>query len=97
MEAYAKEQGLFLTPDAPDPVYSDTLSLDLAKVTPSMAGPKRPQDRIELADVKENFLTSLGTSPKSAKLAVNGHHEKFTMARLSLRPLPVAPTHQTLP
>jgi aconitate hydratase len=75
VEAYAKEQGLFLTPDSPDPVYTDTLSLDLAKVTPSMAGPKRPQDRIELAGVKENFLTALGTSPKSARLAVNSHHE----------------------
>ena len=77
VEAYSKEQGLFLTPDAPDPVYSDTLSLDLSKVTPSMAGPKRPQDRIELADVKNNFLTSLGTAPKSAELSVNSHKEKL--------------------
>ena len=75
VEAYSKEQGLFLMPDSADPVYSDSLSLDLSKVTPSMAGPKRPQDRIELHDVKENFLTALGTSPKSAKLAVNGHKE----------------------
>ncbi len=75
VEAYSKEQGLFLTADSPDPVYSDTLSLDLSKVTPSMAGPKRPQDRIELADVKNNFLTSLGGSPRSAKLAMNGHKE----------------------
>src|SRR3982751_2368212 len=59
VEAYAKEQGLFLTPDSPDPVYTDTLSLDLSKVVPSLAGPRRPQDRIELHDVRSNFLSSL--------------------------------------
>ncbi len=77
VEAYAKEQGLFLTPDSDDPAYSDTLSLDLSKVCPSLAGPKRPQDRIDLPDVKENFLSSLAGSPKSADLPVNGHKEKI--------------------
>ncbi len=77
VEAYTKEQGLFLTPDAPDPVYSDTLSLDLSKVSASLAGPRRPQDRIELSDVKESFLTSLGHSQKSHTLAVDGHKEKI--------------------
>jgi aconitate hydratase len=77
VEAYAKEQGLFLTQESDDPVYSDTLSLDLSKVCPSVAGPKRPQDRIELPNVKENFLSSLGGSPKSADLRVNGHKEKM--------------------
>src|ERR1051325_9596670 len=47
VEAYTKEQGLFRTDATPDPVYSSTLSLDLADVVPSMAGPKRPQDRVE--------------------------------------------------
>ena len=75
VEAYAKEQNLFLTADAADPVYSDTLSLDLSKVTPSLAGPRRPQDRVELPDVKENFLTSLGHTPNSAAVAVNSHQE----------------------
>ena len=75
VEAYAKEQGLFLLADSPDPIYSDSLSLDLSTVTPSMAGPKRPQDRIELANVKDNFITSLGASPRKAKLAVNSHFE----------------------
>ena len=69
MEAYAKEQGLFrVNANSPDPVYSDTLELDLATVVPSLAGPKRPQDRINLPDVKQNFLTSLGAAPKSAQL-----------------------------
>ena len=55
VEAYTKEQGLFRTDATPDPVFADTLELDLATVTPSMAGPKRPQDRVELPDVKKNF------------------------------------------
>jgi aconitate hydratase len=75
VETYSKEQGLFLFEDSPDPVYSDTLSLNLAKVIPSLAGPRRPQDRIELPHVRENFLSSLGGSPKSAELPVNGHKE----------------------
>jgi aconitate hydratase len=64
VEAYAREQGLFLLHDAPEPVYTDTVDLDLATVVPSLAGPKRPQDRIDLPDVKRNFLASLGTEPK---------------------------------
>ncbi|MGC2658959.1 MAG: aconitate hydratase AcnA, partial [Bryobacteraceae bacterium] len=75
VEAYAKEQGLFLSEDSPDPVYSDTLSLDLGKVVPSLAGPRRPQDRIELPDVKQNFLASLNGAQKSEELPVNGHKE----------------------
>lgn len=77
VEAYAKEQDLFLTAESPDPVYSDTLSLDLSKVVPSLAGPRRPQDRIDLPDVKANFLSGLGGSPKSTELRVNSHKEKI--------------------
>ncbi len=72
VEAYAKEQGLFRVNGAPDPVFNDTLSLDLSTVVPSLAGPKRPQDRINLPDVKQNFLTTLGAAPKSAQIASNG-------------------------
>jgi aconitate hydratase len=72
VEAYAKAQGLFLTPSSPDPDYSDKLELDLAKVVPSMAGPKRPQDRIDLPDVKKNFLSTLGEDPRSAEVVMNG-------------------------
>ncbi|HSW49502.1 MAG TPA: aconitate hydratase AcnA, partial [Bryobacteraceae bacterium] len=72
VEAYAKEQGLFRTAATPEPVYSDKLELDLATVVPSLAGPKRPQDRIELPDVKESFLTALGTAQRSAPVMVNG-------------------------
>jgi aconitate hydratase len=72
VEAYAKAQGLFLTPDSADPEYSDTLELDLSTVVPSMAGPKRPQDRINLPDVKKNFLDTLNAAQKSAEVATNG-------------------------
>ncbi len=78
VEVYAKEQGLFLTPEAADPVYSETLALDLSKVTPSLAGPKRPQDRIDLPDVKENFLSSLGGAQKTVNLSVNSHEEQIS-------------------
>ncbi|MFC6088831.1 aconitate hydratase [Saccharothrix lopnurensis] len=59
VEAYAKEQGLWHDPDA-EPVYSERLELDLSTVVPSIAGPKRPQDRIELAGAKEAFRQALG-------------------------------------
>jgi aconitate hydratase len=72
VEAYAKAQGLFLTPSSPDPDYSDKLELDLTRVVPSMAGPKRPQDRIDLPDVKKNFLATLGEDPRSAEVVMNG-------------------------
>jgi aconitate hydratase len=72
VEAYAKAQGLFLTPESTDPDYSDTLELDLGAVVPSMAGPKRPQDRINLPDVKKNFLDTLTSAQKSAEVTTNG-------------------------
>ena len=58
VEAYAKEQGLWHDPDA-EPRYSEKLELDLADVVPSLAGPKRPQDRVSLSDAKEAFRSSL--------------------------------------
>jgi len=66
VEAYTKEQGLFRTDATADPVYSDTLELDLASVVPSMAGPKRPQDRVELPDVKKNFHAAFPNLPAPA-------------------------------
>jgi aconitate hydratase len=55
VEAYAKAQGLFRTDRTPDPQYTDILHLDLSTVEPSLAGPKRPQDRVALGDVKRSF------------------------------------------
>jgi aconitate hydratase len=62
VERYCKEQGLFRTDATPDPVFSDTLELDLATVEPSLAGPKRPQDRVPLAQMKTAFRSAL-TAP----------------------------------
>ena len=59
VEAYMKEQGLFHTAASPEPVFSDTLTLDLGAVEPSVAGPKRPQDRVPLRDVKPSFAAAL--------------------------------------
>ncbi|HXV63333.1 MAG TPA: aconitate hydratase AcnA [Vicinamibacteria bacterium] len=65
VEAYCKDQGLFRTDDAPEPEFTDTLSLDLGTVEPSLAGPKRPQDRVSLASMKSSFRTSLTASTKN--------------------------------
>ena len=62
VERYSKEQGLFRGPATPDPVFTDTLELDLATVEPSLAGPKRPHDRVALHAMKESFRKAL-TAP----------------------------------
>ena len=59
VDAYAREQGMFHDGDSADPVFSATLELDLGEVVPSIAGPKRPQDRVPLADAKEAFLEAM--------------------------------------
>jgi aconitate hydratase len=59
VEAYTKEQGLFHDPATPPAVYSETLELDLASVEPSLAGPRRPQDRVPLGQVKTSFAAQL--------------------------------------
>jgi len=55
VEAYTREQGLFRTDDTPDPAFSDSLELDLGSVEPSLAGPKRPQDRVPLSKAKSMY------------------------------------------
>ncbi len=62
VERYTKEQGLFRTDETPDPEFSDTLELDMSTVRPSLAGPKRPQDRIELSEMKARWQQML-TAP----------------------------------
>jgi aconitate hydratase len=59
VHAYTREQGLFHEPDSEEPTYSDTLELDLGDVEPSIAGPKRPQDRISLSNAKPAFLEAM--------------------------------------
>ncbi len=62
VERYAKEQGIFRADASPDPVYTDALELDLSTVEPSLAGPKRPQDRVALSSLKSSFHKSLTAS-----------------------------------
>jgi aconitase A len=65
VERYTKEQGLFRTDQTPDPQFSELIELDLSTVEPSLAGPKRPQDRVPLPNVRENFRSVFPT-PSSA-------------------------------
>jgi aconitate hydratase len=76
VEAYAKAQGLWRDASTPDPVFTDTLELDIGSVEPSLAGPKRPQDRVPLTGAKAGFEKALPEllGPKAAKgpVKVNG-------------------------
>ncbi len=67
VEKYAKAQDMFWTPKALDPDFTDTLSLDLATVVPSMAGPKRPQDKVTLTDSASGFATVMADEFKKAE------------------------------
>jgi len=70
VEEYQKAQGMFWTPDVEDPVFTDVLELDLSTVEPSLAGPKRPQDRVLLSGTKAGFLKALeGEFGKAGKTA----------------------------
>ena len=76
VDAYAREQGLFHNEDSDEPTFSETLELDLSGVEPSIAGPKRPQDRIPLADAKAAFLESLREfDPEAAESLGNSYDE----------------------
>ncbi len=72
VEAYAKAQGLFRTKGQPDPVYTDTLSLDLGTVVPTLAGPRRPHDKVALKDVGAGFKKVLPELVAQAKKKAKG-------------------------
>jgi aconitate hydratase len=79
VEAYCKEQGLFRTDTTPDPAFSDTLELDLGTIEPTVAGPKRPQDRVALKNAKSSFTKIMDASAaKSAQVKNNG--DSFELA-----------------
>jgi aconitate hydratase len=85
VERYMKEQGLFHTPDSPEPEYLDVLELDLGDVTPSVAGPKRPQDRIRVPELPDAFQQSLtdpagptGFGLDEERLDDTGHYDDGT-------------------
>jgi aconitate hydratase len=76
VDAYAREQGMFHDESTPDPVFSDLLELDLGDVVPSIAGPKRPQDRVPLSQAKQSFLSVMGEfDPEAAEQMGNGRDE----------------------
>ena len=82
VEAYAKAQGMWRDASYADPVFSDTLELDMATVEPSLAGPKRPQDRVALAKAKQGFAAELpklnaGKLAAGAEVAVKGADYKL--------------------
>ena len=70
-EAYMRAQGLFRDDSTPDPEFTDTLELDLASVVPSLAGPKRPQDRVPLSDMKTAFQSALTAPVKERGYALS--------------------------
>ncbi len=72
VERYTKEQGLFRTDETPDPRFTETLALDMNTVTPSLAGPKRPQDRVALDEMQPSFRQALADMVGSASSAGNG-------------------------
>ena len=76
VDAYAREQGLFHDEDSEDPTFSDEIELDLGSVEPSIAGPKRPQDRIALSDAKAAFLESLEEFDADAAKKLGNFHDK---------------------
>jgi aconitate hydratase A / 2-methylisocitrate dehydratase len=84
VEIYAKEQGMFRTDASPDPLFTDTLELDLATVVPSLAGPRRPQDRVPLTESKKAFKEALpslmksGDANKSVAVQMNGNKFQLT-------------------
>jgi len=67
VEAYSKAQGMWRDSNSPDPVFTATLELDLSQVRPSVAGPKRPQDRVTLGDIGANFDLLLETAGRQAQ------------------------------
>ncbi len=89
VQDYCKEQGLFRTAATPDPVFSDTLELDLGTVEPCLAGPKRPQDRVSLKDSKRLFMEALPSmmtgksTPASARQAAEVNHGSVVIAAIT--------------
>ncbi len=92
VEAYAKEQGLWREPSSPDPLFTDLLELDLSTIEPSLSGPKRPQDRVSLANVAKSFEQALpellgGADPNAAvPVAGSGyalHHGDVVIAAIT--------------
>ncbi len=76
VERYAKEQGIFRTAQTPDPEFTDVVELDLATVEPSLAGPKRPQDRVLLSQMKKTFENALSAPVKERGFGLSAEDAK---------------------
>ena len=76
VDAYAREQGMFHDQDSEEPTYSDMLELDLGEVEPSLAGPKRPQDRVPLASAKPAFLEALKAEDAEAAKQLSSEYDE---------------------
>nr|HEV7953786.1 aconitate hydratase AcnA [Candidatus Acidoferrales bacterium] len=83
VEAYTKEQGLFRTDETPDPIFTTTLELDLSTVEPTLAGPKRPQDRVLLRESKAAFAKSM-TGQTSPEVHVKNNGDQFDLSNGSV-------------
>jgi aconitate hydratase len=83
VETYTKEQGLFRTDQTPDPVFSDTLELNLAEVEPTLAGPKRPQDRVPLRKAKVSFRKAMEGVPEK-RVSVQNNGDRFELGNGSV-------------
>ena len=79
IERYSKEQGLFRRNDTPDPIFTDTLELDLSTVEPSLAGPKRPQDRVNLSHMQPKWQKTLQASTKERGFDLSGDELESTV------------------
>jgi aconitate hydratase len=79
VEAYCKEQGLFRTDATPDPAFSDKLELDLSTVEPTVAGPKRPQDRVALRNAKSSFTKVVEGAPQK-HIQVRNNGDSFDLS-----------------
>ncbi len=90
VESYMKQQGLFHTPDAPEAEYSETLALDLSTVVPSIAGPKRPQDRILLSEARSAFVDLM----REVTSAADGSAPTVNCEDLRHDPSAVTVTHE---
>jgi aconitate hydratase len=79
IERYSKEQGLFRRNDTPDPIFTDTLELDLSTVEPALAGPKRPQDRVNLSQMQPKWQKTLRASTKERGFELSGDELESTV------------------
>jgi aconitate hydratase A / 2-methylisocitrate dehydratase len=77
VEAYAKAQGLFRTDASPEPRFNESLSLDLGSVEPSVAGPRRPQDRVPLTDLRRSFRAAFANGLETHRLVDEASEESF--------------------